>query len=275
MLADVNSVLQSVSGLAMDKFVPGVLALDPFYLAVTLALLGVMLVFFLALLKVRAWVIALVKKLILLGIILASSYLFITSFYDKLSVEALKIAPLQTIVLGVAGGIVLLLSLFIAVFSLGSHARKRKKPEQGKPSTPSIEPTTLQQPKMLTTQALKNQVSSDRSLMAVISYVIIAEFGIFSSPTLPAPSVSAGMIFFGVFFLGAFIFIRTSYRNYVKGVAHLLVATAFAVALSVFLGYFWGRIALSTLLSLDYFGTTALVAVVTGIAVSLLMGSRG
>ncbi len=274
MLADVNTVMQSVSGPAVEKFVSGVLVFDPFYLAVALALFGVLLTFFLLLFKVRAWIIALVKKVILLGIILASSYLFITSFHDKLSIEAIKSAPLPTLALGAAGGIILLISLFIALFSLGSHARKRKKPE-GRSGSPGIEPTSIQQPKMFTTQALKNQMSNDRSLLAVISYVIIAEFGIFSSPTLPAPSASSGMIFFGVFFLGAFIFIRTSYRNYLKGVVHLLVATAFAVALSVFLGYFWGRIALSTLLSLDYFGTTALVAVVTGIAVSLLMGSRG
>ncbi len=273
MLADLNTAMQSATELTLKEFIPRLMALDPFYLAVALALFGVLVVFLLLLFKVGAWIITLIKKLILLGIILASSYLFITSFYDKLSVEAIKTAPIQTLFLGAVGGIILLISLFIAVFSLGSHARKRR--AKGEQVSPRIEPTTVQQPKMLTTQALKNQISSDRSLMAVISYVIIAEFGIFSSPTLPAPSVEAGMIFFGVFFVGAFIFIRTSYKSYVKGVVHLLVATAFAIALSIFLGHFWGRIGLSTLLSLDYFGTTALVAVVTGIAVLLLMGSRG
>ena len=274
MFEDLNTALDSGVAFLQDKFVPGVMEFDPYYLAIALAVFGVVLVFLLILLKVRRWVVALIKKLILLGIIVASAYLFITNFYDKLSIEALQVASPETLVIGAIGGVVLLLSLVIALLSLGSHAKKRKEPE-AEAAAPAIEPTTLQQPKMLTTQALKSQITSDRSIMAVISYVIIAEFGIFSSPTVPAPDVSAGMIFFGVFFVGAFIFIRTTYKNYVKGVAHLLVATVFAVALSVFLGHFWGKIPLESLLSINYFGTIALVAVVTGIAVSLLMGSRG
>jgi len=274
MLEDLNTALDSGIGFLQDKFVPGVMEFDPYYLAIALAVFGVILVFLLVLFKVRRWVIALIKKLILLGIIVASAYLFVTNFYDKLSIEALQAAPMETLVIGAVGGIVLLISLATALFSLGSHAKKRKEPE-AIASAPAIEPTIVQPPKMLTTQALRSQITSDRSIMAVISYVIIAEFGIFSSPTVPAPDVSAGMIFFGVFFVGAFIFIKTTYKNYVKGIAHLLVATVFAIGLSVFLGHFWGKIPLESLLSINYFGTTALVAVVTGIAVSLLMGSKG
>lgn len=273
MLEELDPAAQSAADFALKEFLPGVVALDPYYVAIAFALFGVILVFFLVLFKVRRWVVALVKKLILLGIIVASAYLFVTNFSDKLSMEALQAAPTETIVIGGLGGIFLLIGLVIAVLSLKSHAKERK-PEQI-PSAPAIEPTVIQQPKMLTTQALKNQITSDRSLMAVISYVIIAEFGIFSSPTVPAPDTTAGMIFFGVFFIGALVFIRTTYKSYVKGIAHLLVATAFAILLSVFLGHFWGKIPLGVLLSINYFGTIALVAVVTGIAVSLLMGSRG
>lgn len=271
MLEDLNTALQSAVDFAGKEFVPGLLALEPYYVAIALSVFGIILMFFLVLFKAGKWIVALIKRLILLGIIVASAYLFINSFYDKLSLEALKAASIQTILIGTIGGVVLVVALTIAVFSLKIHAKKEKVKE---PSAPAFEPTTMQQPKMLSTQALTNQIKSDRSLLAVISYVIIAEFGIFSSKTFPAPNPSVGMLFFAVFFFGAFIFIKTSYYNYVRGIAHLIVATVFALILSIFLGHFWAEIPLSILFSLDYFGTTALVAVITGIAISLLMGSR-
>jgi hypothetical protein len=43
--------------------------------------------------------------------------------------------------------------------------------------------------------------------------------------------------------------------------------------LSLILGYFWGGIPLDQLFSLNYFATDALVALITGIALSLFMGS--
>lgn len=268
MLEDLNTALDSTLEFVAGEFIPGIVSLDPNYLAIGFAVFGVLIVFLLLLFKVRNWVIAIIKRVILLTIIVVSAYFFITSFYDKLSLTAIQQAPLQTILIGGLGGLGLVVSLTIAVLSLRTHARKEE------PSAPEIEPTTIQQPKMLSTQALTKQIRTDRSLLAVLSYVIIAEFGIFSSKTFPAPSSTVGLIFFGVFFVGAFIFIKTSYHNYVRGVAHLVVATVFAVLLSIFLGHFWGEISLSTLLSLEYFGTTALVAVITGIAISLLMGSK-
>ena len=80
---------------------------------------------------------------------------------------------------------------------------------------------------------------------------------------------------FVVFMLAAFIFIKTSYHSYVKGVTHLIVAAVVGIALSVLLGHYWASIPLETLLSLDYFRTDALVAFLTGTAVSLFMGSKG
>jgi len=273
MLEDLNTAMQSGSEFLFNEFAPGVLSLDLIYLAFALALLGLILVFLLIMFKAGGWVIAFIKKLILLGILASSGYLVVTSFSDKLSVEAIQAASLETILIGVIGLLVLVVALGIALSSLGKHSKKRHTYEE-KHDIP-FEPTTINQPTMFSTQALTNQLKTDRSLLAVISYVIIAEFGIFSSKTFPAPNPTVGLIFFGVFFFGAFIFIKTTYKNYLKGITHLLVASVFAVGLSIFLGHLWGEIPLPLLLSFDYFGTTALVAVLTGIAVSLLLGSKG
>ncbi len=280
---DLNSLFPSMLQYAQNDLFPKIMAGDILYIS----LLGILFIFiailFVGLFHVTKWILSLVKRFFLLILMIVSGYFFISSFYDKLSIEAIKQAPLSTVVIGGIGGIVLLIALVISLFSFARHLRKRKKKGGIAATVPTVEPTMVQEPRMFSTQALKapfqasffKQLQTDRSLLAVLSYVIIAEFGIFSSKTFPAPSTEVGLIFFGVFVVGAFIFIRTSYHSYKKGLFHFFVAAVFAFILSIFLGHFWGGIPLSLLLSIDFFSTTALVAVITALAVSLLMGSRG
>jgi len=44
--------------------------------------------------------------------------------------------------------------------------------------------------------------------------------------------------------------------------------------LSLILGYFWVNYPLEVLFSIEYFKTSCLVALITGMAVSLIMGSK-
>jgi hypothetical protein len=154
-------------------------------------------------------------------------------------------------------------------------------------------PTQISQPKMVTQQAYAQTIQKpriamedaftthnlwssvkDRSILTVFTYIVVSEFGVFSSVTVAAPNLTAGMILFVGFMIGAFIFIRKSYHSYLVGVSHLFLGTIFAILLSIVLGNFWGEIPLDTLLSTGYFTTPALVAVATGVAVSLFMGSK-
>lgn len=123
----------------------------------------------------------------------------------------------------------------------------------------------------LSVTALKN----DKRIGAVIAYIIIAEFGVFSSKTIAAPSIETGIVFFGAFILASLIFIKLTYHNYWKGVRHLAAAILIGGFLSIVLGFFWGGIPLEHLISPVYFTTDALVALVTGLALSLFMGSIG
>ena len=59
------------------------------------------------------------------------------------------------------------------------------------------------------------------------------------------------------------------------GIRHLAIALVFGAALSVFLGNIWTSVPLVELLSIAYFKSNALVALTTGLAVSLFMGSKG
>jgi hypothetical protein len=75
--------------------------------------------------------------------------------------------------------------------------------------------------------------------------------------------------------LAAFIFIKTTYYSYAVGLGHLAVGAIFGIVLSIGLGHLWVGTPLELLLSLEYFATNSLVAFITGLAVSLFMGSKG
>ena len=171
------------------------------------------------------------------------------------------------------------------------YARMEKNTSIG--AIPTIKPTQASQPKMMTQQAYaqeapvpqttmqeafttQNLLSSvqDRSILTVFTYIVVSEFGVFSSVTVAAPNVMAGVLLFIGFIIGAFVFIRKSYHSYLVGVSQLFIGVIFALLLSIILGNFWGTIPLETLLSIEYFKTPALVATVTGMAVSLFMGSK-
>jgi hypothetical protein len=120
-----------------------------------------------------------------------------------------------------------------------------------------------------------DNIKQDRSLGTVIAYLIVAQFGVFSSASIPAPSFQVGLAFFILFILAGLIFIHFTYNNYVTGLRHLFIGLVVGGIVALLLGYFWGNIPLSVLLSPAFFQTNALVALVTGLALSLFIGGKG
>lgn len=120
-----------------------------------------------------------------------------------------------------------------------------------------------------------SNLKSDKSLGAVLAYLVIAQFGVFSSKTMPAPSFQVGIAFFVIFLVAGLFFIHFTYNNYLTGLRHLLMAIILGTIIALILGHFWGNIPLDTLLSPAFFQTDALVALVTGLALSLFMGGKG
>jgi len=269
----------------------------------TIALLGigiiVSFVMIVLLIELAAWLLGLIKRFFLFVIVAGSTALFFFSFQDKIFV------PNPDLVL-VASGIVGLIFAFVALsISIISLKREWVKPKaqkvadlksemkrlvvkrfedelQGKAvkeARPEVTVTAAQSPSMLTSQALnpKNILASfhDRSLLAVLSYMVVAEFGVISGVTISAPSASVGLMFFALFLVAALIFIKSTYHNYLTGLKHLFVALLVGSVLSVVLSNVWLGVPLENLLALSYFQTNALVALVTGLAVSLFMGSKG
>jgi TRAP-type C4-dicarboxylate transport system permease small subunit len=264
--------------------------------------------------KVSGWVYGLIKRIFLLLIILFSFYYFMVNYGARLLAEGTPFSLVIVGIVGIFCGVFAIISLYFSFRKHSrkrglteEELEQLEKEEAREVIREKIEeelkagvvvapeeipkpkkeipfaPTQLQQPQAMTKQGFSrsfsaslfaSQLMNDRSLMAVISYVVVAEFGVFSGVTVAAPSVQVGMAFAVVFFLAAFVFIRTTYHNYVKGLAHLVIASIFGVSLSLILGHFWVNIPLKELLSLNYFKSIPLVAFITGIAVSLFMGSK-
>lgn len=207
------------------------------------------------------------KSIVLLVIVGSSLYYLVSSG----AIDFNNISLTTESVIGVIGVVFGVIALFIAAKATWTSHKEiqRVKGEEEKVHKARVE---VEEEKAGLLGVLKG-ARKDKSLLAVVSYAIIAEFGVFSSVTLAAPSVQVGMAFVGVFFLAAFAFLRNSYDDYLKGVRHLLILGALCLALSILLGHYWALIPIEELLSMNYFTSSAAVATVTGIAVALFMTS--
>jgi len=238
------------------------------------------------------------KKVFLLIIVSLAFYVFVRVFALKIAIEGITA---DTVIFGAAGAVIGILAIFIALYvALHSIIRLQREPEAGAEPPLSAEervpapPPPLDgapelwekelapaekatsKPSLSTTVKEKlslESLKSDKHIGAVIAYIIIAEFGVFSSKTNAAPTLEAGLIFLIIFLLASVVFIRMTYHDYWRGLRHLAAALVIGGVLSIILGYFWGGIPLDQLLSLSYFATDALVALITGLALSLFMGS--
>ena len=232
--------------------------------------------------KFTGLIIFLLKKIFLLIIVSLAFYQFILNLSSQVAAEGLTN---DIIVLGIFGFLVGSAAFFIAVYAAFSSFKKAsqepaaqavQKTAQQTKAGDEIKGAVSEKPQdtgirdMLSIDTIKN----DKSLGAVIAYIVIAQFGVFSSKTISAPDEMVGLIFLAVFLIAAVFFIRQSYADYNKGLFHFTVACAVGGVLSIVLGHFWGNYPLDVLLSLGYFTTDSLVALVTGLALSLFMGSR-
>lgn len=226
--------------------------------------------------KLTDMLITIARKLMVLAIIVSASYYFIQSWLDEMKANP---SP-ETVLIGAAGLLVGAAAVYASTHSLARSAKKAKMNAQstGKETAPSTEVDELKEARnelavirqMLSAKALRD----DKSLGTVLAYMAIAQFGIFSSKTISAPTPAVGLLVFSLFLAAMGFFIRLSYKNFGVGMRHAAVTLIVGFGLSVVLGATWGQYPLGELFSLAYFSTDSLVALMTGITLSLFMGSR-
>jgi len=257
--------------------------------------------------KLTTVLVKVLKKVSLLIVVGLAFYEFLIVLFAKVGIEGWTA---DTLVFGIAGFVIgfaaFAIALYVALHSLRMYHKGEEKPEDiseeeapatavspqvgeikraagekepaaGAPEQPAVPEGKPGKKETLGTK-VRDEISltalkNDKRIGAVVAYIIIAEFGVFSSKTTHAPNIETGLIFFGGFMLASLIFIRLTYSDYYRGLRHLGAAVLIGGVLSLILGYFWGGIPLDQLFSLNYFATDALVALITGIALSLFMGS--
>ncbi len=294
---DFTAIVLDPAAFVQSEFLPSLYSLDPTALAIGGVMVIAILVLLVIVIKLFSWVLSLIKRFVLFLIVVASLLAFFARFQNELLAQ-----PPDYFILAV-GAIGVFFALVAFIISLVSVKREWGRTRSGSieeikdelreeleeelagkikkaaRAPPPLTPTRLQQPSMFSSQALhpKNLLSAlhDRSILAVLSYMVVAQFGVFSGVTISAPNETVGLVFFGFFVVAALVFIKSTYHNYLVGIRHLAIALVFGMALSIFLGNIWTSVPITELLSLAYFKSSALVALVTGLAVSLFMGSKG
>ncbi|MBD3156079.1 MAG: hypothetical protein GF368_05510 [Candidatus Aenigmarchaeota archaeon] len=227
--------------------------------------------------KVTGLMLNFIKKTIFLLITGLAVYYLSIEFYTRISTAGLT---LGTLLLGITGVLISVLGIYLSVNSWFTGAKRSfkdlkygpdltDKPEEDK-EVKKIEQEIMGLRKEFSLQMLKQ----DKNLLSVLVYLIIGQFGIFSSPTVAPPNPGLGLVFFALFLTGALLFVKQTYKNFKRGLSHLIVALIFGFILSLVLGHFWSGIPLETLFSIQYFGTSCVVAVITGMAVSLIMSGK-
>lgn len=301
---DINGILQehaSAANSILEKALAGDVS--------TIALLGiatiVLFVMVVLLVELAAWLINLVKRLLLFVIVAVSTCLFLFSFQAKIFAAEPGTALVAAGAIGIAFAIVAFAISFISLKrewqkpkeqkiaelksemkklvseqfegEFAGNVQKEAMPEatQAMPETTAAQaqqaaPVSKQAPALAGFFALFH----DRGILAVLSYVVAVEFGVISGIAISAPSVGTGLVFFALFLVAALVFIKSTYYSPLMGIKHLLVALAIGGVLSIALSNVWLSVPLETLLSPQYFQTSALVALVAGLAVSLFIGSK-
>jgi hypothetical protein len=229
-------------------------------------IVSLMLLFVILLLinKLSSILLHIIKKTIIFIITILILIKYVPVIISKIAVEGFTV---NNILLGVAGFLFCVFAFSLALIALF------KKTKHAILHTDSQADQTSKAEQKLPLSF--DSITKDKSLHHLLIYLIVAEFGVFSSVTLAAPNVKVGISFLAIFIVASLIFIKQSYKSYKHGLIHLAIAFTIGFTLSLILGVFWGDHQLSELISINYFSSDSLVALITGMAVSLFASSRG
>ena len=224
--------------------------------------------------KVSGFLWYLLRKTMLLFITGLAVYYFGIEFFTRLTTLGITV---ETIIFGVIGLAVGIFGIYMSIRSWFTGAKESyhniKTKDEGK-AKDEKDSGLINEIKSFKDEFSLQFTKHDNNLLSILVYLIIGQFGIFSSPTIAPPNPSLGLVLFGLFILGAIFFVRQTYKHFNRGLAHLVIALVIGFLLSLLLGYFWASIPIGTLFSYQYFGTNCVVALITGMAVSLIMGKK-
>jgi uncharacterized membrane protein len=228
--------------------------------------------------KISGLFLVVINRTIALVITFLAATMIYNKFMANFGTEGLTI---NTILIGAVGLLIGGLGIIISFYSLFRHTKKaiehrHETKEQHEHEVSEKRPEIdLNHLKEYKTFFSLNSLKNDKSLLSVLTFLVVAEFGVFSSNTISAPNPKIGLIIFGIFVAVSFLFIKQSYRSYAKGLTHIVVTFVLGIVLAFVLGHYWANIPFETLFSVEVFSTDVLVALISGMALSLFAGSKG
>ena len=244
-----------------------------------------LLIFFVLILiinAISAFLLSFMKRTVLFLIIILVIYDFFPRYMELVKLQGWQFS---TIIIGITATAASIFGFYIAsrsfVMSAKSHFLKladkvrQKQDVHGVVLEKERKIEEYRQQENIREMFSKEALHNEKSLLSVLVYLIVAQFGVFSSPTLSAPNVQVGMIFFTIFIIGITIFMKSSYKNLQTAVTYFGVTFLVGLLLSFALGILWGKNTLPELLSANFFTSDSLVAMITGMGFSLFAGSKG
>jgi len=235
--------------------------------------------------KLSYYLLKVIKYVVVVAIVLSAFYSLVMTFLEKFAG-----ADPTYMILGLIGIAVGFVGVVIALYSLYKQATKTTKiatarsakmlayqkqlllEEKGKLES---ERKHLEMERVKVKKSALQQIVNRQSvLLSIITYIMIAEFGVFSSVTISAPTPEIGMIMVGMFVVGVVAYVYKTYPHPIDGLKYLAIAFVFAYLLSLLLGHYWVGHTLQELLSAAYFTLDSMGAFITGVALSLFMGSK-
>lgn len=236
--------------------------------------------------KLSFYLLKVIKYIVVVAIVLSAFYSLVMTFIEKFAGAdpTYTIVGLVGLAVGFVGVVVALYALYKQATRTGAiaKARDQKVLAYQKQLLEDERGMLEQERKNLETEkekvkqgALQQLVKKQGVLLTIITYIMIAEFGVFSSVTISAPTPEIGMVMVAMFVIGVLAYVYRTYPDPMEGMKLLAIAFVFAFGLSILLGHVWVGHELSALLSTAYFAMDSMVAFITGVALSLFMGSKG
>jgi len=238
--------------------------------------------------KLSYYLVKIMKYVVVVAIVLSAFYAVVMTFIAKMA----GAEPLY-MVIGLIGMAIGFVGVLIAMFSLYNQAVKAARVTQVRENkmvayqsqlieeekrSLAVEKKHLEEERAKikgATAQLQETVAEQGAILTTLTYIVIAEFGVFSSGALGAPTVEIGLIVFALFSIGVVAYTLKTFTDRKDGLKTLGTAFAFAFVLSIVLGHFWAGHPLGELLSTAYFTMDSLVAFISGIGLSIFLGGKG
>jgi len=224
--------------------------------------------------KITNAMMKIIESFLVLTIISYASYLFASVFMSKIEIEGLTLESVLVLTIGI---LAIASGLIAGIKSIITHTSKYNllKGNDFENKNNSVKNNNVKEKPIELDKLMKfNSFTSDESIGKRLAYLVISEFGVFSSKTISAPTPAVGISIFLIFLIGMLLYILSSHKDKTKELRYFIITLIVSFIVSIILAATWSLYSPSNIFSLNFFSSEALVAVITGTGISMYMGGK-